>query len=1128
MKPTQVAELFANIKATIVSFFSILMFVALGAGIFAGIYWSSPALENAVDETFEQGAMHHVQVQFPYGLTDGDLEQLASLEGVADVEPARTNLVRYDSGKYPSTFMLQTLGQRIDVPQVVEGSLPARSDEMALQASTARKLGLAVGDKVTFVHDGDSSDKDGMAHLVHDAYTVTALVESPEYISLGESTLGFSSYGSGSVKTVGWLTEDAFDDAAYRKGYTVANLRCSGLEDLGSFSDAYKQASEEVEKRIEALGTTLAAERCRSLRAEAESAVADGEAKLSDAQRQIAEGEQSMENGESELQDARNLLDSKTAEGESQLAGAYAELVSDEKQKSEAETELAEKRAELAAAQAELAEVDAALTAASAATDEASGVAREQAQILAGEKKAYEDAVKLHDEGKISDEELAAAEARYQTAQQTCNDNLDAAGTRLAAAVNPLAEMMGIGKLEIDHGNLPESIAYIEGVIGQSDEMVIEFEGRSMKLGEARAEVAKAASGLEAAQAELEKKTAQLAAGWEQYHANRDLLASEQAAAERKIAEGEAQLAASTKELEDGKAAVAEKSAELDDARKQLDEFTERGWSVTPRMSNGGAMQASMISDVMGRLAFSMAALFVIVGLLVSYSAVSRIVHEQVVQIGTKKALGLRGREITLGFLAYAGLAVIAGSVIGIAVGVNVVERIIAYSVGSRFTFGAYDPYFGLPLALVVSAIELVLILGATWLACRRILRSQAVELLRGERPPEGKTRFYERWALWNKLPLFTQTMVNNCLNDKRRLFSTIVGVAGCTALVVTALTLNDNVMRSYEIHYDNVYGFDTVAYVDADHGNAADTVLARARDKGYTAAAVSTQPCVVEFPDGTCSTMRFIVADDPDEFAPAYHVNPVGGGAADVDLGGDDVWVSRACAAHLGVSPGDTISLMDAAGTKHEVTVTGFHEYYLCQYEIVMGRGSYERAFGSAPTANAVLAGIGDRPFEEAEAELGGLGGIDEIVDDKSVKKADFDDFARISRTVVLVYLILAILMAAVVLLNLNIMFIEEKKRELIVLMINGFSVHDAKRYIYNDTIVLTVLGIVLGLVLGAIMGSVTVEACETSVNWFYKGVDWLAIAVGAAASAVLSLIMSMIALRRIPRFNLTDINKM
>ena len=130
-------------------------------------------------------------------------------------------------------------------------------------------------------------------------------------------------------------------------------------------------------------------------------------------------------------------------------------------------------------------------------------------------------------------------------------------------------------------------------------------------------------------------------------------------------------------------------------------------------------------------------------------------------------------------------------------------------------------------------------------------------------------------------------------------------------------------------------------------------------------------------------------------------------------------------------------------------------------------------------------------------------------------------------SSAVVLIYLVLAVLMAIVVLLNLNVMFIEEKKRELIVLMINGYSTKDARHYISYDSIVLTILGIIVGLILGCIMGSITVASIEPSTGVFVKDADLWAILIGIAGSAVLAIIMGKIALRRIKKFKLTDINR-
>jgi len=367
---------------------------------------------------------------------------------------------------------------------------------------------------------------------------------------------------------------------------------------------------------------------------------------------------------------------------------------------------------------------------------------------------------------------------------------------------------------------------------------------------------------------------------------------------------------------------------------------------------------------------------------------------------------------------------------------------------------------------------------------------------------------------------------VNNCVNDKRRLFSTLVGVAGCTALIVTAITLNDDVLSSYDAQYENIYGFNAIAYSSKDAEGANDSVETALRDEGSTTAQVLMRMFMSTNAAENHSTMRLIVPKNNEEFEQIYHINVLDG--APYDPAGEGVWVTEAYAEHLGAKVGDEVVLDGSDGELHRVRIAGFYEFKLTYHEMVMGRELYEREFNTELEPSTLLVNTQGRSVEELKPALKNVQGFDSILDDKTYQWGNFEAFSSVSSTVVLIYLILAALMAVVVLLNLNVMFIEEKKRDLIVLMINGFSVKDAKRYIYNDTIVLTAIGIILGLVLGAIMGSVTVGSIEPETACFFKGIAWRAIVVGIVGSALLSIIMSLIALRRIPRFSLTDINKL
>ena len=150
MKRMQLTELFADIKASLASFISILMFVALGMGIFLGISWAGPALHTASDKIFAEGNFHNFQIQFPYGLNEDDLKELSGTEGVTQIEAERQSFQTLRRGEERLTFKVQSLGQDIDVPVMVEGTLPTKTDEIAIHRESAHDLGISVGDTITF------------------------------------------------------------------------------------------------------------------------------------------------------------------------------------------------------------------------------------------------------------------------------------------------------------------------------------------------------------------------------------------------------------------------------------------------------------------------------------------------------------------------------------------------------------------------------------------------------------------------------------------------------------------------------------------------------------------------------------------------------------------------------------------------------------------------------------------------------------------------------------------------------------------------------------------------------------------------------------------------------------------
>ena len=1150
MKPTQFAELIANIKGTFVSFFSILMFVALGVGVFVGISWSGPALETAADAKYAEGGFHNFQVQFPYGLTDDDIAAISALEGVSDVEAVRSSFQMLTVNGSKKVVKVQSACSRIDAPLDMEGSLPTRADEIVLEKYWAHAAGIAIGDRITFEHDdstlesedssagsSESTNQSGMTYLMSDSFTVVGLAESTEYLSTSSATFGFSKIGAGDIDAIGWVAPEAFDASKFYDGYPIVNVRTNGLDGMMSFSSAYDDASSELKDRIFSIGSDRANARFTDLHDELQKSVDDGEEKLADAKKQLADGEKKLKDSEEQIKSGREKIDEvkeQIAEGKKALEESRPTLDKAQAEYEKGKKLYDEKVAQLEAAQAEYNE---AMSAVSDASKELSEFAElvnsersKQAKAATKYDKTVADLQLAFNKGKITQDEF---DAGVKAAEKKRNDAIAKSNKIIDKQCNSLAKAVqdATGKplnVKLDHNNADAIIAASDAIFDNIDDVEITHQGKTMTVGQAKKMLDDGWAEAEDGAQKLNEAADQLQAGWDEYSEGVEKIKE----GEKQVIDGENEINQAIdevekgrEEIEDGRKAVSDKERQLDEAKQRLSDMGERQWSVMPRAVNGGYQSIVSFSGVMDRLRYSMAALFVIVGLLVCYSAVSRLVHEQIIQVGTKKALGLRGREITLSFLAYSGLAVIVGSIVGILVGMFVVEFIIGRALGARFIMGDYPPYFDWVLSVAATFVGLVLVLAATWFACRSILKENAVELLRGEKPPTGKTRFFEKWAIWDRLPLYTQTIVNNCLNDKRRVFGTVVGVAGCTALIVTAITLNNDVLKSYDEHYEDVFGFDAIVYVDTGDGGARGRVAEALSDQGCGSTPVIRQKMQIAFADGSQAPVVATVPSDEETFGDFYRLESTDG--RQINLTDEGVWVTAACQAHRGARVGDMVEITDDQGVVHNLPIAGFYEYYLTNDEFVVSSSLYEREFATSAQPNALLVYKNGHSTGEIETSLSDVKGFEVLVDDKENNAVNFRDFSNVSRTVVLVYLALSVLMAIVVLLNLNIMFIDEKKRDLITLMINGFSVKDAKRYIYNDTIVLTAIGIIVGLIFGGVMGSLTVMSVEPDTAYFIKDIDSIAMLVGTVGSAVLAAVMSLIALRRVPRFNLTDINK-
>ena len=299
MKGIRITEILSEIRANLVAFISIAMFVCLGVAMFLGVTWASDALCGQVESTMEAGQMHDLEVQNLYGLTEGNLERLRQTEGVSDVEPGYIAFARMIEGTKRPVLKMQSLTERIDLPTVLEGALPTKPGETALLSFWAQEHGLGIGDTIELEHDAtDGQDADGIEYLTTDKLTITGLVDQPAFLSKVPGSLGGATLGSGDVDCAAFVTADSFDQSKFDNAYPVAYLRSDSLRGMNTFTKPYKKALVPLTDAVNGLGDGLAEERFKEI-------VATYDAKLAEAEKKIAEGDKALADGERDYADGQ-------------------------------------------------------------------------------------------------------------------------------------------------------------------------------------------------------------------------------------------------------------------------------------------------------------------------------------------------------------------------------------------------------------------------------------------------------------------------------------------------------------------------------------------------------------------------------------------------------------------------------------------------------------------------------------------------------------------------------------------------------------------------------------------------------------------------------------------------------
>ncbi len=545
------------------------------------------------------------------------------------------------------------------------------------------------------------------------------------------------------------------------------------------------------------------------------------------------------------------------------------------------------------------------------------------------------------------------------------------------------------------------------------------------------------------------------------------------------------------------------------------------GFVLTDRTYLPAVIVPKNLTVSLGNVKTILVSVFLIIGLLICYGSIIRMVSDQSYLIGTKMAMGVRPGEIRLQYCFYTGSAVLLGCLLGGFLGRFIAGLLL--SVCSKNYAVPFSLKTDLAPFLTVCSFEIVPAIFVTLLGVRAALKNKVIDLLSGNKAVSAKGHVYERFPLWNRLSLFAKAVINNFFNEKKRVLQTMIGIVGSTTLLMISLILYADVNRSFDIQYSDFYHFDSYVFYDGSL-SASDEIARILTERNIPFADVCYTRRYIRKPDGLIGNTYIVVYDDDEAFRKLVTVVPDGKkNEGDVSKG---LWVSNAYQKYYGDEGSKALRFIGEDGDT-EVPAAGFFKYYLTYYQLFMDSDTYETYMGGPAVNNAFMIRLSGADKDELLDALLTVPGYRTFTDYYKQTYNSYGTFKGIANMLVIVYFVLAVILSFMVSLSVLNVFVSEKKRELIIMMINGYSAGKAKLYIFLDTAFITFTGIVLGLVFGCILGLKSVTAFESDVVNFVHQIPVSVFVISAAAVALIMLVLSLIVQRRIGKFRLSDISE-
>ncbi len=1077
---------------------------------------TGPDMRQAMDTYYDDNHVWDIRLISTLGFSNDDIHQFDDVEGVRACMPnhtvdaiARMNdtqvAVRVSS--FDTTMAQQFVDEHayaaqdssfdfLNRFQLVTGRLPQSPDE-CLAAEYAPHAQLSEGDIVDITSANEDLDKIFSTRHLRVVGTITSPLY-PYTRSFGSTTIG-----SGSIDQYIFVPTSTFQQDF---PYTELYISVEGADSVQSNSSAYKNIVGATKERLEAQKDRMSVLRQHEVQELAQSKLDE---KKTEFEQQKDEAFEKLEAGESELaRKHRTLQDSwrKYTQGTSKLKASREAF---ESQKAASQNKLSQAQTRVATQEETL------LSALRAQGMDVSSLEQAQTVLESHLQALKEKQNQQNVDNRVVDEN--SSEQSPEHIRSNSNQQLATLGdSRQSIQHDKTRAIMATAR---EHVSAPyeeiqrvqQQLAGVQALIAAKAKLQDERAVADKKLAHAEQELAQAQAKLDASYTRLQE-------------------------GQKKYDEGARELAQRKQELDDKFATV---QKQLDDAQETIDTTDIPDIYILDRSQHEGAAIYHADTERMDALARVFPFMFFLVAALVSLTTMTRMVEDERILIGTYKALGYSTIQIATKYLTYALLAAGIGSVLGVGVLCQVLPLIIMKAYSVIYAIPLLSP--PLPIKADVSVFSAGLGIGITLIAtiCSVLssLREQPAPLMLPRAPKAGKRILLERIRpLWRRISFSWKVTLRNLFLYKKRLFMTVIGIAGCTALLLVGFGLHDAIWDIINKQYVDITHYQMTVGLN-DHANDLD--VQHVKD-------VLTQHPEIERIDRVHTA--HMAAKGEDDALSVTHVDVVVPQSLDifnqtitlknrisgkqVPFDDSSVVISEKLATLHHLRVGDTLVLFDrdkvgnSVGTGHKLTITGICENYVGTTvyvapaifaKISSSPVMYETLFIQAPDL---------KPGEQQQNIASELHSCDDVslvaFSDETISL--YRNMISVVDYVVAVLIISAILLAFIVLYNLTNINIEERLREIASLKVLGFTKREIYAYIFREVFLLSLLGDVFGLGVGVYLERFVVATAEVDYVMFSRTIHLESFVIAFVLTLVFTGLILLVMTPKLNRIDMVE----